>query len=223
MITKQTNFCSFVFINSACFFAFIYRLCYPCAYTPMDRFSRNMLTPQTQSQIPPSCSSSLQQHFDRSPTLKAIYQYWLSLCRNATPPTFIHFDPIEIPTLLPHLMIWSVEPIKDSFQFKNKLIGQSINLVAQDILEKQYLHHLFPTEWYNNWEPTFLKCVTKNQLYYGRSHTFSKEEKTAIIDWILLPLVSSDHKVNLIMGGLSFVEHDGRPLDFGKNFHTLIE
>lgn len=78
------------------------------------------------------------QETDWHPTLAALHAYWHSIAPSGRLPGRQHFDPAEVPRLLPHLWLIDVEP--DPRRFRWRLIGTEaqggkLRLRPGDLLE----------------------------------------------------------------------------------------
>lgn len=57
----------------------------------------------------------------REPVLVGVRDYWLSLAKDRPMPAREHFDPLDIPHLLPHIVLFDVFGDPPSFRFR--LVG----------------------------------------------------------------------------------------------------
>lgn len=58
------------------------------------------------------------------PTVRALYQHWKSIHPDAGLPGRKHFDPIDVPRLLPN--IWLVDVEREPLHFRFRLIGTAL-------------------------------------------------------------------------------------------------
>lgn len=60
------------------------------------------------------------------PRLRRFYEYWLSKCRSGRLPSRADIDPVEIPELLPWIML--IDPVPDAagIRFRFRLIGTGL-------------------------------------------------------------------------------------------------
>lgn len=76
------------------------------------------------------------------PTIRALYDYWLSVHPPAGPPGRQHIEPTAIPRLLPNLFM--VDVSRDPLRFKYRLMGtEYARLIGRD-LTGRYLDEVHP-------------------------------------------------------------------------------
>lgn len=167
--------------------------------------------------------ASLDRLFSKCPILEEIYSYWNRVKGSNYIPKLSSFDPVQIPNLLPHLILFNVEKHFSKPRFKTKLVGQKLNLITSPNIENQYMDLIIPSEWTRNWEHKFTQCAEDGEIFFGRSRTFSQNEAISRIDWILLPISTNGTEIDLLMVGLDIIEHDGRDIIFDDNFRTIFE
>lgn len=108
------------------------------------------------------------------PSIRSFLDYWLA--RRAHGAAAI--DPLDIPHLLPHLMLWSVRPAGDRLDFVCRLAGGDVDRHGSMPIRGRTLEELNP----HNAEPTrseFELVARTGALHYV--------ERTA--DWIERPFL----------------------------------
>jgi hypothetical protein len=80
----------------------------------------------------------------KSPVLKKLAAYWMFKRKDGEPPERHHIDPVEIPSLLPH--IWMLEREEVSARYRVRLAGESVNALFGGRLKGRYFDELFAPE-----------------------------------------------------------------------------
>jgi hypothetical protein len=76
------------------------------------------------------------------PRLRALYEYWCALGRQAGGmPSIQAFDPLHLPKVLPN--IWILEIAPDTHRFRMRLAGENINAVYGRNVGGQYFGDVF--------------------------------------------------------------------------------
>jgi hypothetical protein len=76
------------------------------------------------------------------PRLRALYEYWCALGRQAGGmPSIQAFDPLHLPKVLPN--IWILEIAPDTHRFRMRLAGENINAVYGRNVGGQYFSDVF--------------------------------------------------------------------------------
>src|SRR3546814_7649374 len=80
---------------------------------------------------------------DAAPKIKALYDYWQSIRPNDLAlPGRRHFDPLDIPELLPN--IWMLDVKRDPLRFRFRLIGTEIVRFTGRDSTGQWLDEVYP-------------------------------------------------------------------------------
>lgn len=84
----------------------------------------------------------------QSPKIREFAEYWMSIHPGDRLPSRADFDPIDIPSLLPHLVLVDVTP--DPIRFMVRLQGTDVTRAMRRELRGRYLDEAFP-----NFEQSF--------------------------------------------------------------------
>ena len=78
----------------------------------------------------------------QNPKISEFAEYWISIHPGDRLPSRADFDPIDIPSLLPHLVLVDVTP--DPIRFMVRLQGTDVTRAMQRELKGCYLDEAFP-------------------------------------------------------------------------------
>ncbi|MGF1628232.1 MAG: PAS domain-containing protein [Kiloniellaceae bacterium] len=143
--------------------------------------------------------------------LEQLYAYWSSRRRNRPFPARADIDPIDIPTLLEHLLL--VDVLRDPLDFRYRLVGGHIvnhawrNARGQTIRELMdqgdSLERVLQQKVMLAGEAVAesLAPVCLELSYRAAASTGSRR-----LQGILLPLGQPTEGVNMLLGGISFLE-----------------
>jgi hypothetical protein len=138
----------------------------------------------------------------RHDELKKIYAYWLDKKHDRRAPARADLDPIEIPTLMPHLILLDVEPEARRLRFR--LMGTAVvNGLGRD-LTGRYLDELplnktqraMSAEYQrvaDTWEPA---CATWEYTREDRRHVQ--------LERLVLPLSRDGTTIDMLLAGVVF-------------------
>tara|TARA_E500000305_G_scaffold106710_1_gene105704 strand:- start:3977 stop:4483 length:507 start_codon:yes stop_codon:yes gene_type:complete len=78
----------------------------------------------------------------QNPKIREFAEYWMSIHPGDRLPSRADFDPIDIPGLLPHLVLVDVTP--DPIRFMVRLQGTDVTRAMRSELKGSYLDEAFP-------------------------------------------------------------------------------
>jgi hypothetical protein len=137
----------------------------------------------------------------KAPRLKEALLYWQGKCAGRALPAWRDFDPVEVPKLLPYLMLYDVlEPL----DFRYRLIGtEARSLLAQDYTGRRFSDVAGKGSgsivWGNCAEVVRGKSpFSRTPPYVGPERYLSNCEN------LLLPFSEDGDRVSLIVQAISF-------------------
>jgi hypothetical protein len=145
-----------------------------------------------------------------------LYQYWLSLRPVADVlPGRQHFDPTDIPRLLPWIMLVDVE--RDPLRFKHRLVGtENVRVKGYDATG-QYLDDRVPDFADTPTYPQWLATAEHGQVAYHRGLPVRHVPKDYIeSERLLLPLARNGRVVDMVLLLAVFRVHSASTKDLDR-------
>lgn len=137
-----------------------------------------------------------------STALQELYAYWDGKRAKRAMPSRSDIDPLEIPLLLPNLLICDVEP--ESERFKVRLVGTKIVEFYGADYTGQYLDDLDLGDRRHAVLKAYRDCIRSKQPSV-KSHMFWNIRGLHFqVERIILPLSDDQVRVNKILAGISF-------------------
>ena len=141
-----------------------------------------------------------------SPVVRAGYEYWQRQHRGALPPRRADIDPVDIPALLPHVVLLDV--LRDPLDFHYRLIGSRVRYHLNANLHRQRMsqlaHQKSPSHlWTKCLEATeTCRPVLSNTPYIGPHRDFLRVED------LILPLMDDSGQVSMLLIFIDFLHKD---------------
>lgn len=144
----------------------------------------------------------------RSPIMREFLAYWLSVHPGASLPGRRHFDPLEIPRGLPHLVLTDVE--RDPWRFRIRLMGTAVVSAFDRDFTGLYIDETVP----GMAESLAVRHrieVAETGLPSYRYGTTSVPFRLgfAPLERVYLPLASDGERVDMILGMAIYLVRDG--------------
>jgi hypothetical protein len=143
----------------------------------------------TQSSLPPDCDQRL---------LK-LHDYWRSIIpRGEQLPGRQHFDPLDIPTLLP--WVWLVDAYRNPLRFKYRLMGtEHARLSGRDVTGR-WMDEVHPDLAALDVYPQWVAVVERAEIGYRRgSPLFPTQDEYEGSERLLLPLARDGVEVDMVL------------------------
>lgn len=137
------------------------------------------------------------------PKLSALYSYWLGKCGDRPMPARPDIDPVEIPGLLPNLLLMDTADNLADFRFR--LFGTE--LCKQFCEDRTGLRIGDFCARIDNQEQVFAgywNAYTERRPDYFPNRSLSVEKDFIRYARLLLPLSGDGETVNMILGGIEF-------------------
>jgi hypothetical protein len=134
-----------------------------------------------------------------APKIKALYGYWQSIHPAAgVLPGRCHFDPIDIPELLP--CIWMIDVQRAPLRFRFRLVGTEIVKFTGRDVTGRWLDEVYPdyekTEAYS----MHRDCAETGRPGYRKSGVLSNPKRSHVeAERLYLPLAEDGHTVDIVL------------------------
>ena len=147
-----------------------------------------------------SVSSEISAASDRR--LHELHDYWNSRIGNHPMPSRADIDPLDIPTLLPHIFL--VDILENPRDFRFRLAGTNFREFAGTEVTGRRIGEVFPpafnAEVHHHWS----KCVEEGQLAVGSGKLWIAERDHVVWEGVVLPLSRDPAQVDMLLGGVVF-------------------
>jgi hypothetical protein len=135
-----------------------------------------------------------------SQRIRSLYAYWRGIHPPEGLPGRQHFDPVDIPDLLP--FIWLLEIHRNPLRLRYRVAGTSIVEVLQRELTGRWVHEVFPhflpgTELYEDYCELIARAVPiprRGNPFLPHQADFTQRER------LLLPLARDGRAVDMALG-----------------------
>jgi hypothetical protein len=145
---------------------------------------------------------------DAAPKIKALYAYWLSIRpAGGLLPARRHFDPLDIPELLPN--IWMIDVRRDPLRFRFRLIGTEVVRFTGRDATGRWLDEVYPN--YRSSDAYHVHCAVaeSSRPRYRKSGVLSNpNRKQVTAERLYLPLADDGRNVDIV---LVMTLHSGEP------------
>ncbi len=136
------------------------------------------------------------------PELQGLYRYWYSRHDGARLPARADLDPLDIPQLLPHLMLIDVQ--HEPFDLRYRLVGTAlVDQMGRDTtglrVEDGYLGDDWPRI-----EQDYRTAVFAARPVLTRNDIKGKQGRRLAYERLLLPLSGDGKAVDMLVGGAVF-------------------
>jgi hypothetical protein len=134
-----------------------------------------------------------------SPPLRDLHDYW----RRIHPPGGglpgrQHFDPVEIPALLPNL--WLLDVHRDPYRFRFRLVGGEVEAADESVRAGAWLHEISPPGTRDAITQTLAGVVEdKRPLWYRGKPYLGYGERTHTIERLSLPMAGNGRDVDMLL------------------------
>jgi hypothetical protein len=142
--------------------------------------------------------------------LHRFYNYWLSKCRPGRLPARADIDPVEIPDLLPWVLL--IDPVPDpaGYRFRFRLIGTGLVARAGRDSTGKFYDELFTPR-----DAARFAAIYGEVVRSGRPHHFHSDADVARFEGrehiryerLLCPLASDGAAVDMLIGIVAFLDN----------------
>lgn len=132
------------------------------------------------------------------PKIHALFEYWLSLGPGDRLPGRQHFDPVDIPRLLPYLMLLDVE--QPGLRLRNRLLGTKIVEYRGRDYTGRWFHEVFEDFEKSSLFAMYQKAVSTRRpvWHFGRPILHENSDYKAR-ELLCLPLARDGSTVDMLL------------------------
>ncbi|MCC3304284.1 PAS domain-containing protein [Sneathiella sp. HT1-7] len=140
----------------------------------------------------------------KSEMLQKAYQLWESKREGRSIPSRSNFDPLEMPKILPHIILIDVE--EPTSRLKVRLVGTRVVEMFGGDYTGMYLDEVDFGEARNKILEDYQTAASMKRPLFS-DHMFRKLNKyTQNIERVILPLSDDDKRINILFAVLDFEE-----------------
>jgi len=139
------------------------------------------------------------------PKIAAILGYWRARHQGSDLPGRQHFDPTDIPSLLPN--IWLMDVSRNPIRFRMRLVGTRVVAYAGEDNTGCWIDEKWPS--YN--DLPFRQVVASRMPSWWRGPSQLRPEKTYVeLERVRLPLARDGVTVDMLLGLTVFYDQNGK-------------
>ena len=137
---------------------------------------------------------------DAHPRVREIRRYWTSIAPGPRLlPGRAHFDPVDVPSLLPN--IWLIDVVRDPLRFRYRLLGTTVEKFAGRRLTGLWLDRTLPAGTREEVIANLTEVVETGTPSWRRGPSLIVPEKTVMtLERLYLPLASDGRTVDMVLG-----------------------
>lgn len=145
---------------------------------------------------PPSFPDSVPD--DCNENIRDAIEYWISIHPSEGLPGRQHFDPVDVPRLLPFVCLLDVSG--DPPQFRVRLMGTQMVAFHEKDFTGYWYHDAFPQFRGSNTEAAMVAAARTGQpRWYGGAPAFSHTTDYKYLECIALPLARDGRNVDMLL------------------------
>jgi len=136
---------------------------------------------------------------DCHPRIRALADYWQRIHPALGLPGRQHFDPVDLPDLLPNIFLVDVAPVAGEFTYR--LVGSRVaEFFGKDLTGRSFLEAFVRPKSANAYID-LCDCVAARQPRWRRGKTaFVPSREFTEIERVYLPLASDGETVDMVLG-----------------------
>ncbi len=138
------------------------------------------------------------------PTVRELYDYWLSVHPPLGLPGRQHVDPAAIPRLLPH--VFMVDVCRDPLRFRYRLVGtEYVRLMGSD-LTGRYLDEVHPG-FHGLIRRQYVEAADQGRPGYRKgSIMYTRPDRCYLgMERVILPLARNGSEVDMLLGAIRYI------------------
>lgn len=140
----------------------------------------------------------------RDQHLKDLYTYWQTMRGSRRIPPRSAFDPIEVPKLLPSLILLDVEP--DTRRMIVRVLGTRVASVYGSDYTGRYLDEIYFGANTNSVLDDYGTCARDGVPVLGERNFRNVRDVVYRMERLILPFSDDGRTVNKLISGLHFIE-----------------
>ncbi|MDD9904229.1 MAG: PAS domain-containing protein [Rhodospirillaceae bacterium] len=135
---------------------------------------------------------------DANESVRTLFEYWLSMSPDGRLPGRRHFDPTDIPYLLPN--IWLIDVHRDPMRFWRRLVGTKIEEFAGKSLQGGWVADRLDGDRLSSVNRHLAEVVETRRPSWRRGKSLIQfEKKYSEIERLYLPLAADGETVDMIL------------------------
>lgn len=155
---------------------------------------------------------------DRHPKIRRIVDYWLAIHPEKGLPGRQHFDPVDVPDLLPHIRL--IDIVGEPPRFRVRLCGERIRDHFGINQQGQFYDEMFPGFVNRPSYRDFMAAIATHRPQFHRGNCELNPAKEFVpLERVVLPLASDGKTVDLILA-VSLFGEAGRRVDAPQQVRT---
>ncbi|MBL8706963.1 MAG: PAS domain-containing protein [Rhodospirillales bacterium] len=138
------------------------------------------------------------------PTIRALYEHWLSIHPASGLPGRQHFDPVAVPRLLAN--VWLLDLERDPWRFRYRVIGSALVQAGTPVRTGDWLHEVLPDKAQRaGMEALFLQAIESRAPAWRRgAPTIAHDRFISELEVIVLPLARDGVTVDNLLNATVF-------------------
>ena len=135
--------------------------------------------------------------------VKELLEYWLKIHPKDKLPCRADFDPIDVPRILPHIVMTDIErdPVRIRFRLVGTIITTAFNRELTGLYFDEAFENYAEAEGYTQRTELAMDAVPKH--FFGKGKLKYDLDFTSI-EWVLLPFAENGKDVDLVIAALSY-------------------
>ncbi len=159
---------------------------------------------------PPSGSVAAARFLEQidDPRLSAVYRYWDGLRNERFAPSYAKVDPVDIPKLLPILLVTQVEETAGGRRYRYRLCGAEVEENFGSSMRGRYIDTLMQGRYLTYIEDLYSRVVDGRSPIYSVSAYSGRALQTKRL---MLPLSSDADSIDVVLSAQVFFQPVGLP------------
>lgn len=139
------------------------------------------------------------------PVLAELYDYWSQQRKGRIAPARGDIDPVDIPTLLPHIALTEIVPAADGkARFRYRLAGTEIEHHIGCPLAGRYIDELMRGDYLAFITGLYHRVIAEKASVYSENCYLADEADQLHVKRLMLPLSDDGESVTMVLAGLVF-------------------